>query len=137
MPAPSFRELVDTLQQSNLIVVVQLSSCAGGRIRSCLVSVNGSGRGRHGRIKVDPHTTNDRLIATVAHELQHAVEIAEHPEVIDASSALALYRRIALGGCPEGFSRGCETARALATETKVLEEMSNTGRQRLATRYDR
>ena len=123
----SFRELVDTLQQSNLIVFVQLGYCAGGRIRSCLVSVNGSQRARHVSIKVDPHTTNDRLIATVAHELQHAVEIAEHPEVIDASSALALYRQIALGRCREGL-RECETTRALVTEKKVLEELSDAGR---------
>src|ERR1700724_2790493 len=91
-----FRDLVDALQQSNVIVFVQPASCAGGRIRSCLVSVNGSRRERHIRIIVDAHTSHDWLIATVAHELQHAVEIAEHPEVIDGSGALQFYRGIAL-----------------------------------------
>lgn len=70
-----------------------------------------------------PHTSNDRLIATVAHELQHAVEVAEHPEVTDASSALELYRRIAFGRCRQGLSEECETTRALATERKALEEL--------------
>jgi hypothetical protein len=123
--SPGFRDLVDVLQQSNVIVFVQPTSCSGGRIRSCLVSVNGSRRERHIRVNVDTHTSHDSLIATVAHELQHAVEIAEHPEVIDARGALALYRQIALGRCREGLSEECETTRALATERRVLEELSH------------
>jgi hypothetical protein len=119
----AFRELVDTLQQSNVIVFVQPASCAGGRIRSCLVSVNGSRRERHIRIHVDTHTSHDSLIATIAHELQHAVEIAEHPEVVDSAAALTLYRQIALGRCHEGLSEECETSRALAAEKKVLEDL--------------
>ena len=59
----------------------------------------------------------------MAHELQHAVEIAEHPEVIDGSGAISLYRRIALGRCREGLSEECETTRALDTERRVLEEL--------------
>ena len=82
--SPTFRELIDTLQQSNIIVLVQPHACAGGRIRSCLVSVNGSARERHIRIAVDTRTSHNALIATVAHELRHAVEIAEHPQVIEA-----------------------------------------------------
>jgi hypothetical protein len=121
--SPSLRDLVDVLQQSNVIVFVQPASCAGGRIRSCLVSVNGSPRERHIRIIVDTHRSHEWLIATVAHELQHAVEIAEHPEVTDASGALNLYRRIALGRCRDGLSEECETTRALTTERQVLSEL--------------
>jgi len=128
--SPGFRDLVDVLQQSNVIVFVQPASCAGGRIRSCLVSVNGSRRARHIRINVDPHTSHDWLIATVAHELQHAVEIAEHPDVIDGSGALELYRRIAVGRCREGLSEECETERARATEAKVLEELTHASTRR-------
>jgi hypothetical protein len=118
-----FRDLVDVLQQSNVIVFIQPAACAGGRIRSCLVSVNGSRLERHIRINVDPHTSHDRMIATVAHELQHAVEIAEYPEVVDASAVLRLYRQIAVGRCREGLSEECETTRALVTEKKVLDEL--------------
>jgi hypothetical protein len=121
--SPGFHDLVDVLQRSNVIVLVQPAPCAHGRIRSCLVSVTGSRRERHIRIHVDTHTLHDWLIATVAHELQHAVEIAEHPEVIDGPGALKLYRRIALGECRDGLSEECETARALATERRVLAEL--------------
>jgi hypothetical protein len=121
--SPTFRELVDTLQQSNIIVFVQPAVCARGRIRSCLTSVNGSGLERHIRISVDTRTSHNSLIATMAHELQHAVEIAEHLEVIDAASALRLYRRIAFGRCREGLSDECETSRALDTEATVMKEL--------------
>ena len=122
--SPSFRELVDTLQRSNVIVLVQPGMCAGGRIRSCLVSVSGSERDRHIRIKVDPrHTIRSGLIAAIAHELQHAVEVAEHLEVTNASEAVKLYRQIAFGRCHEGLSEECETERALVTERAVLVEL--------------
>ncbi len=121
--SPTFRDLVDTLQRSNIIVLVQPAACAGGRIRSCLVSVNGSAIERHIRIMVDPHTSHNVLLATVAHELQHAVEIAEHPEVIDTSGVIRLYRQIAFGPCRDGLSEECETTRAVATESKVREEL--------------
>jgi len=132
--SPGFRELVDVLQRSNVIVFVQPASCAGGRIRSCLVSVAGSRRERHIRIHVDTHTSHEWLIATVAHELQHAVEIAEHPDVIDASAVLKLYRQIAFGRCREGLSEECETTRALATESQVLKELYAQTRAALSRR---
>jgi len=122
----TLHELVDALQRTNVILSLQPLACAGGRIRSCLVGVKGSQRERHIWIKVDPqHTIKDRLIAAVAHELQHAAEIAEDPDVVDAASALALYRRIAVGACGRGLSEECETARALATERRVTEELAH------------
>lgn len=127
--SPSCRELIDTPQRSNVIVLLQFGLCSGGRIRSCLVSVNGSRDERHMRIKVDPqHTIHDRLIATIAHELQHAVEIAEDAAVIDSAETLKLYRRIGLGRCREGLSEECETMRARATEKRVLRELARARR---------
>src|SRR5262245_10241808 len=108
--SPTFKGLVDALQHSNVIVFVQMGRCAGGRIRSCLVAVAGSDRDRHIRIRLDPqHTIENGMIAAAAHELQHAVEVAERPEVIDNASLAALYRRIATGRCGQGLSEECET----------------------------
>ena len=126
--SPTFSVLVDAIQHSKTIVLVQPAKCAGGRIRSCLVSVSEFHGERHIRILVDPHTSHDVLIATVAHELQHAIEIIEHPDVIDAHSLLRLYRQLAFGRCRDGLSEECETERALATERNVLDELFRGGK---------
>ena len=120
----AFRELVDTIQRSNVIVFVQPGLCAGGRIRSCLIAVAGSEHDRHIRIRLDPqHTVENGLIAAAAHELQHAVELVEHPDVVDGGTLQALYRRIASGRCGQGLSEECETERALLTERTVFREL--------------
>ena len=120
----AFRELVDRIQQSNVIVFVQPGLCASGRIRSCLVAVAGSEHDRHIRIRLDPqHTIENGLIAAAAHELQHAVEVVEHPDVVDGGTLQALYRRIATGRCGQGLSEECETERALLTERTVFREL--------------
>jgi len=122
--SPTFQGLVDTLQRTNVVVVVQPGMCAGGRIRSCVVSVNGSERDRHIRIKVDPaHTIESGLIAALAHELQHAVEVAEQPDIVDREGVMKLYRRIGMGRCGQGLSDECETSRALLAERAVLSEL--------------
>jgi hypothetical protein len=122
----AFRELVDRIQQSNVIVFVQPGLCAGGRIRSCLVGVAGSPHDRHIRIRLDPqHTIENGLIAAVAHELTHAVEVADRPDVVDSASLLALYRGIATGRCGQGLSEECETTRALTIERTVYLELQH------------
>ena len=122
--SPTFRQLVDTIQRSNVTVWVAPGLCAGGRIRSCVASVSGSEQARYIWIKIDPqHTIKSGLIAAIAHELQHVVEIAEHPEVTDASSVVKLYRGIAFGLCRERLSEECETAHALDAEKAVLSEL--------------
>lgn len=125
----AFRELVDRIQQSNVIVFVQPGLCAGGRIRSCLVAVAGSEHDRHIRIRLDPqHTIENGLIAAAAHELQHAVELAENEGVVDGTTLKALYRRIASGRCAQGLSEECETDRALVTERRVYLELQGSAR---------
>ena len=124
-----FRALMAELHQSNMIVTIQYGACGNGRIRSCVSDVQTDGRQRFVRVKVDTRTTDDRLIATIAHELQHAVEIARNPDVATSDAALALYRKIAVGACREALSEKCETQEALDVEARVNEELGRTPRR--------
>jgi uncharacterized protein YjaZ len=90
--------------------------------------VEGDSRQRHIAVKVNTRTTDDRLIATIAHELHHALEIAREPEVTNSDQALALYRRIAMGRCGEGLDERCETEAALQIEAQVNEELARGSR---------
>lgn len=125
----SFRAIVDEIQRSNAVVMVQFGLCAKGQVRSCVSHVEGDDRQRHIRILVDTRTTNDRLIATIAHELHHALEIIRTPNVISAEQVLGLYRRIAKGACAKGLTERCETKAALDTEATVLGELDRSPRR--------
>lgn len=115
--------LVEEIEQSNAIVFVGYGQCANGQIRSCVIGVQGDGQHRAIRIIVDSRATGYRLMATIAHELQHAVEILREPTAVDGATTMALYRRIAKGKCASGLSDRCETELALATERAVLDEL--------------
>jgi hypothetical protein len=123
-----FRRLVEQIQRSNAVVIVQFGQCANGRFRSCVTNVDGDARQRSIRVKVNTRTTDDRLIATVAHELQHVVEILGDLNATDADSTLALYRRIGEGKCRAGLSEACETRAALDAEQQVLQELDRAPR---------
>jgi hypothetical protein len=120
----AFRALVDEIQRSNVIVVVQFGFCANGRVRSCVSNVDEDANQRHIRIKVSTKTTDDRLIATIAHELQHAVEILRDPETVDGPSTLQLYRRIGTRDCRTGLTDKCETEAAVHIEARVNDELT-------------
>lgn len=119
----TFRAMVDEIQQSNAVVMVQFGLCAKGQVRSCVSHVGGSAHTRTIRILIDTRTTSDRLIATIAHELHHALEIIRQPEITTPEQVMALYRRIGTGKCAEGRSDRCETEAALAVERLVLDEL--------------
>jgi hypothetical protein len=124
----TFRGIIDEIQRSNTIVMVQYGLCAKGLIRSCVTHVSGDARARNIRIVINTRTTNDRLIATIAHELHHALEIIRTPEATDAEQVMALFRRIGTGECATGRSDRCETEAALAVEKQVLDELDRSPR---------
>jgi hypothetical protein len=72
---------------------------------------------------VTPDTTrrsHDQLLALIAHELRHALEVIEHVEVVDATTMEAMYRKI---GTPPIGRAGCETSAARAAGDSVLSEL--------------
>ncbi len=121
--SPTFRAMVDELQRTNAIVMVQFGFCAKGQVRSCVSNVSGDARQRHVRILVSTRTTSDRLIATIGHELHHALEILRDAAIVDDVGVMRLYRRIGNGLCAKGRSGWCETDAALAIEKSVLNEL--------------
>ena len=125
----TFRALVDAIHRTNGVVIVQYRPLRQ-RPLSIVRHQRRRRRGRRSvRIKVNTRTTNDRLIATIAHELQHALEILSDPDVASAEEVLALYRRIGTGRCRQGLSDACETDEALRVEAVVNDELARRTRQ--------
>ena len=75
------------------------------------------------RVIVSPEKSrlnHDQLLALIGHELRHALEVLEHPEVVDDPTMENMYRSI---GTPIAGQRGFETSAARSSGTAVLTEL--------------
>jgi predicted Zn-dependent protease len=79
-----------------------------------------SGRHRYLRIDVRNSLTTTDLLSAIAHELQHAVEIAGSVEVRDAKSMGSFYERI---GVSRGARTSFDTHAARETGARVKSEL--------------
>jgi hypothetical protein len=96
--SPTFRRLVNTIDATNGLVYVEQGTCHH-HVRACLVlTVQVAGPYRLLRILVDIHTTHGELLASIGHELQHAVEALSDPHVTDTTSIFNLFDRIGQRG---------------------------------------
>jgi hypothetical protein len=121
----SFGRLVDGIAETNTLVYVEAGVCTFGHLKACLVPfIATTGQVRYLRIGLTrPLNLGDRnrLIALIGHELQHALEVASRPDVIDLKSMIELYRRI---GFPLKGQPGFETSAARAAGDSVLDELT-------------
>jgi hypothetical protein len=90
--SPTFRRLIETIEASDGIVYVEVGEC-GHYVRSCLVGVTTAGRFRMLWIEVDTEKPDLDLIASIGHELQHAVEILGDSNVRNSAGMFSFYVR--------------------------------------------
>jgi hypothetical protein len=116
----TFADLVIQIHATDLIVYVEptfnLPPDLAGRIMLSAVA----GSRRYLRVQVRATLQGDQMIAVVAHEFRHALEVAADPSVVDEASLAALYRRI--GDAHHGTS-GYDTAAARTTGHVVRDEL--------------
>ena len=89
--SPTLRALVARLQASDVVVYLQCDGPAAPDGRLTFLSSIGGYRYLVVRISRFPRM---QQIAIMAHELQHAVEIAETPAIVDGPSLVREYKRI-------------------------------------------
>lgn len=118
----TFRALVDRIEASNLIVYVAVNPILKSSLSGGLNWMTRAGDFRYVRASIRPDLTFDQMIASVAHELQHAVELIEDESVIDERSLDVLYKRIGQPSRAAGRS-GWETLAAQRTGTQVRREL--------------
>jgi len=117
----AFEELITTLDSSDVVAYVELASKMPTGLDGYLAHwVLPAGERRYVRIFIDFELDHDRLIETIAHELQHAIEVAKAPDVNSDEGMRKLFYRLDSGGC----RRGCtETAAAVAIQKIVSREL--------------
>ena len=92
----TFSMLVDRVEHSNGIVYVEFGYCAFGHLNACVLPLIASPHGdRYLRILVTPDKTrrsHDQLLALIAHELRHALEVFDDRDVVDVATMTAMYK---------------------------------------------
>jgi hypothetical protein len=114
----TFRELVAAIDASDSYVYVQEGSCRRG-VRACLVAVTAAESARFVWVKVDVQRADAELIGRIGHELRHAIEVIEQPNVRDNDSMFFLYNRI--GTHVAGST--IETNAAMAADHRIRKEL--------------
>jgi len=92
----AFRGLVAALDESDVIVYVEPKTTRqslGGYLGHQIVARGGY---RYLRIAVETTGAEGRLVPLLAHELQHAVEVAGSPEAIDVETLQQLFVRLSV-----------------------------------------
>jgi hypothetical protein len=129
--SPALRALVAELEASNVILYLEEGHCP--KSAACtMIATTPDRRVRLLRVNFVLRTPQgasvflchrDRLIAQIGHELQHAVEIARNPEVVDEATLAALYIRIG----HQNRSNGYESDEAIRSGELVLVELHSAG----------
>lgn len=118
----TLKTLVDRIETSNVIVYVTLNPLMKSNLSGTLTWMARSGEFRYLRASIGPHLTPTQMLATIAHELQHAVEVIDDETVTDENGLVALYRRIGRQSGTSSPSRW-ETDAAQRTGFQVKKEL--------------
>jgi hypothetical protein len=124
--SPTFRDLMTRLDRTRWFVLIQRGQCPDARAIGCLLhSVLRFEGSPYLRIVIDDRRLRPRdlQIEVIAHELCHALEAAESPEVTDTASLVALFRRIGRTNFESSQMTTYETAAALETGQRVATEL--------------
>lgn len=115
----TFRELTARLDTSDVVVYVRFSPCVGN-VAACLLWASESGGVRRLVIKLDRvGRSPNELTALLAHELQHANEVASAPEIRDPVSF-----RKSFNSRGSTNADGFETEQARAVGRRVSVELA-------------
>ena len=117
--SPTFARLVARLERSDVIVYVEMLPHMPPGIEGRLMMMPRAHGTRYVRIQIGMKGSVPDTIGLLAHELQHATELADAPDVADMASFVALYERI---GQRSGWHQ-YETAAAQDAARQVRSEI--------------
>jgi hypothetical protein len=122
--SPSLRILVERLERSDVIVYVYDDRSRPSTLDGRLSFMSAAGGFRYVRVRIVIRRDERRNIATLAHELQHAVEIVEQPAIVDERTFAQVYAQIGHATAPSpGARHGFDTVAAVRTGDRVAREV--------------
>lgn len=121
--SPTFRSLVERLEQSDVVAYIQMDVQGFDGVAGRLTFLSAVGGTRYVVIRLTPLRSAVQQLAMIGHELQHAVEVADNPAIVDAESMYREYLRIGyLNGITES-GVAVDTAAALEVGGRISDEL--------------
>ncbi len=121
--SPTLRALVEKVEAAPILVFIEgdirMPLYVGARL-NFVTSVNGL---RYVRVDIDCTLSPRRQIALLAHELQHALEIGQRTDILDADGMESLYEEIGFQSNDNGSHKSYETEAAKAIQRAVDDEL--------------
>lgn len=92
--SPTTRALVERVRAGDVIVYVETGRQLDSSLSACVTWMNAGPDARFLRVTLRLGMRRPDAVAMLAHELQHVVEVIDHPEVRSREGLIALYRAI-------------------------------------------
>jgi hypothetical protein len=108
----TFRMLVERLKQSDIVVYLQADNRPLHGVDGRLTFVGAHAGVRYVLVRLRMQSSPCRQVAIIGHELQHAVEVADAPEIVDAASLAKAYSRF-------GYASGWASRRGTTFDTRA------------------
>ncbi|MBI3047765.1 MAG: hypothetical protein HYY76_05595 [Acidobacteria bacterium] len=121
--SPTLRALTSRLEASDVVVYVQTDARGVMGYAGRLTFLSVVGGLRYVVVRVTPLRSHVQQLAMIGHELQHAVEVAERPEIVDSSSLYREYMRIGYLNGLSGLGVAVDTKEATEVGGRVTQEL--------------
>jgi hypothetical protein len=123
----SLRALVARLEAADVVVYLRCAPLPAG-LDGQLTFVSAVGGLRYVLVQVAGGHAAHRTISTLGHELQHAVEIAERPAIVDGASLAREYGRFGVPGVAAGRrATAFDSAAAIDAGQRIWRELAAFG----------
>jgi hypothetical protein len=126
----TLRYLVNQLEQRDVLVYVEMQPTLKKRLAGALTWMTATKMHRYVRVSINPELHKDAAIATLGHELQHALEVANAPEIVDATTLQAYYEKN--GNSNQAHVKGWDTEAARVAGEDVRRELAGIRVSRVA-----
>ena len=88
----SFRAVIDRVNTLDVIVYAETQPLLRGRLSGTMTWVIATKEFRYVRVSLNPGLNTMQMVASLAHELQHVVEVGEAKSIVDTKTLTDYYR---------------------------------------------
>ena len=120
----TFRTLAGRVGELHGIVYIQpVRHIRNGLQAALQFSVITTPTGRYFRVLLDVHASEDRAIAAIGHELQHAIEALQDPSAVSEATMRELFERLKITGMTTRPRGEYETEAAVKAGVRIASEL--------------